>query len=403
MNVTLPKNVKRHTSKKFTKKRRPYKSYLNAEWKWEDVFIEIDKIKDTKVNFLRIIADKYGIIYGTLKNKYNKMHNNTTNVNTENRGGSNKIFTKNDERELYNHIKINFIDKNTPLTNNIIKEIALDKFKQKNTVINSDFKKSNGWCSMFKKKWNLSTQKIKCSKKATNNPTDADIKIFLDKCNDKCKNIKKKFIFNYDETKCNIANPPKTAIRIKGKGSTKIYCKNNLKVGFTAGLTISASGAKLKPLVIAKGKTKRCLSKFKLNDDVIGTYTQKGWINENCMIQVLDQIASITNGEKSVLFMDQYESHKTEKIKEYATIKNIDIVYIPVGMTYKYQPLDTTINGILKGKMTETYSKFIAINPDIIYSHEQCVIDFVVNFKKIKKGTIMRSFNCLKRSKSDNI
>jgi hypothetical protein len=118
---------------------------------------------------------------------------------------------------------------------------------------------------------------------------------------------------------------------------------------------------------------------------------------------VLDQIASITKGEKSALFMDQYKSHKTEKVKAYAITKNIKIVYVPIGMTYKYQPLDTTVNGILKIKMTEAYSKFIAINPDVIYSHEQCVIDFMIKLKEIKKGTIVRSFNCLNRSKSDNI
>jgi hypothetical protein len=165
---------------------------LNAEWKWEDVFIEIDKIKETTPHFLKLIANKYGIVYSTLKNKYNRFHKiNALDTNTENRGGSNRIFTKNEEIELYDHIKTNFIDKNTPLTNNIIKEIALEKFKRKETNLNIEFNKSNGWCSTFKKKWNLSTQKIKCSKKATNIPSENDIKIYLDKCDDIFKNVKK--------------------------------------------------------------------------------------------------------------------------------------------------------------------------------------------------------------------
>ena len=50
----------------------------------------------------------------------------STLVNIENRGGINKIFTEIEDKELYEHSKTNFIDKNTPLTNNIIKEIALD-------------------------------------------------------------------------------------------------------------------------------------------------------------------------------------------------------------------------------------------------------------------------------------
>lgn len=29
---------------KFTEKRRPYKKYNLAEWKWVDIFLEIDKL-----------------------------------------------------------------------------------------------------------------------------------------------------------------------------------------------------------------------------------------------------------------------------------------------------------------------------------------------------------------------
>ena len=101
--------------------------------------------------------------------------------------------------------------------------------------------------------------------------------------------------------------------------------------------------------------------------------------------------------------MDQYRSHLTDKVKDYAVLKNIDIIYIPVGMTYKFQPLDTTINGILKNKAKKSYSKFIASNHNQLYSHEQCIKDFLANKKEIKKGIIMRSFDCLKRSKSNNV
>ena len=66
-------------------------------------------------------------------------------------------------------------------------------------------------------------------------------------------------------------------------------------------------------------------------------------------------------------------------------------------MTYKYQPLDTTVNGILKNKMTKSYSKFIAKNIDQIYSYKQCMKDFLLNMKEIKKGTIIKAFNCLRK------
>src|SRR5271170_8034720 len=125
----LPKTIKRTKYKKFTEKRSPYKAYLDAKWSWSDIFIEIDELKKTSIDHLKVISKKYGIVYSTLANKYTKYCNNEenimVNINNENRGGSNKTFSDETEKELYEHIKTNFIDKNRPLTNEIIKQIAL--------------------------------------------------------------------------------------------------------------------------------------------------------------------------------------------------------------------------------------------------------------------------------------
>src|SRR5580692_10342898 len=120
------------------------------------------------------------------------------------------------------------------------------------------------------------------------------------------------------------------------------------------------------------------------------------------MILVLDQIVTITNCEKSVLLMDQHCSHTTKKVSDYAISKNTTIIFVPVGLTFKYQPLDVAINGIIGCKMRSHYAKFLAGNPNKIYTHVQSLIDFILVKKGIKKGSIMRSFDCLKRLKSTN-
>lgn len=198
-------------------------------------------------------------------------------------------------------------------------------------------------------------------------------------------------------------NPPKTAIRIKGTDSIKINCENNPKENITIGCTISAGGSFLKPLLIAKGKTKRCLYKYNLTDEIIGTYTESGWANEDCIILLLDQIASITHNEQSILLLDQHGSHTTDKVCEYAKSKNINLIFIPTGLTYKYQPLDVAINGILKNKARSLYASFLASNPEKTYTREQCIRDFINNKKSIKKGIIIRAFDCLDRSKNKDV
>jgi hypothetical protein len=66
-----------------------------------------------------------------LKQKYNDYVNNKINkhINNENRGGINKIFTENEEQQIFNYLKENFIDKNKILCNEIIKLYAIEECK----------------------------------------------------------------------------------------------------------------------------------------------------------------------------------------------------------------------------------------------------------------------------------
>jgi hypothetical protein len=173
-----------------------------------------------------------------------------------------------------------------------------------------------------------------------------------------------------------------------------------LYVAFSLGFIISAGGAFLKPIVIAKGKTKNCLKKYCLDNNFTGTFTKSGWADDECIKLVLDNIYSITKNQKGILLLDQYPSHTTDKVKEYAKNKNIELIYVPKGMTYKYQPLDTTINAIIKQKAIKSYAEFIAENNNEKYTHANCLKDLITNIKTIKKGVIIRAFDCLDRSKN---
>ena len=89
--------------------------------------------------------------------------------------------------------------------------------------------------------------------------------------------------------------------------------------------------------------------------------------SDNCILLILDQISKITKNEESVLLLDQYGSHITDKVTNYAKLKNIIIKYVPIGMTSKYQPLDVSINGILKNKISKKYATFISLKSSRIF------------------------------------
>ena len=190
MNKYTPIKLNYKERKKYPNKRNPYKPYLKSNWNWKEIFKEIEDIKDNDRKFIKTVAIKYNITHVTLKKKYNMYcKNKKINFDKEYRGGHNKKFSEIEETEIFMYIKSNYIDKNRPLTNDIIKEIALNKLNHKNN--NSETNLSNGWCTDFKKKWNLSTQKIRCSKIASNIPDNEEINIFLDKYDELSKHIKK--------------------------------------------------------------------------------------------------------------------------------------------------------------------------------------------------------------------
>ena len=182
---TIEQNAKKKSKKyKFTEKRNPYKKYFYAKWNWTDIFLEIELLKDLDYKIIKTISEKYNINYGTLKNKYNKYINNKNNfdIDNDNRGKQNKIFSDTEENEIFLFLKNNFIDKNKILCNDIIKIHANDKFKK--LYPEKKFNASDGWCNMFKKRWNLSTVKISISKIATKTYTENEINLFLNDCKD---------------------------------------------------------------------------------------------------------------------------------------------------------------------------------------------------------------------------
>lgn len=388
-----PKIIKRLRNKKFTEKRSPYKTYNNAKWNWNDIFIEINELKMNKItNFFQIISNKYNIVYSTLKNKFYDFYNKKIIINgKENRGGSNKIFNFEQELGIIKYLKNNFIDKNEMLCNQMIKIYACDVFKKLNN--NKIFNASSGWCSNLKNRFYLSTVKCSIFKKSTTIYTEKQLNEFTDLCIEKHKLVGSNYFFNCDEMKINNINVSSTTIHIKGTDNAKININGNEKEGVTTTLIINASGLMLKPIITAKGKTNLSLKKYKLNDDdVIGTYSNNGWMNAGIMKILLDTINKNTLNIKSCLLLDQHPSHTTQFVKNYALEKQIELIYVPKGYTYKYQPLDVGINGIIKQKSKAIWRSEKINNPNLKITNADGIKHLLTSIKEISTETIKKSF-----------
>ena len=148
------------------------------------------------------------------------------------------------------------------------------------------------------------------------------------------------------------------------------------------------------PILTAKGKTDRCLKKYNLDStQILGTYSNNGWVNCGIIKVALEQIYKITKGKQSVLLLDQYPSHVNEFIKNEANDRNIKLIYVPKGLTYKYQPLDVMINGILKQKAKKLWREEIVNNPDIRITNSDAVKNFIKAKNDITSEIIKKSFD----------
>ena len=150
----------------------------------------------------------------------------------------------------------------------------------------------------------------------------------------------------------------------------------------------------LMPILTAKGKTKLCLKKYNLDDKKItGTFSNNGWTNNGIMKIVLEQIYTKTGGKESVLLLDAFSAHCNDFIKKEAESKNIKLIYVPVGLTHKYQPLDVLINGILKQKGKRFWREEIVKDPNIKITNSDAVKHFLKAKEEITSKIIKKSFD----------
>lgn len=394
--ISLPKikiSKKRHN---FTPKKDNYKPYQFANWKWNEVFAELDKLllSDTK-GARGIISKKRKINYNTLKSKYSKwiLDGRPTIVDEENRGGHNKVFTEQEERDLYEYILNVYIGCNLLYDDECLRISAIKKFNQLHPNKIDEFTASQGWISDFKRRWKLSSLKASFSRIATTN-TDDITKTFLEKCNSTFQTEKASLIFNTDETFWRTFNSSQYVIGVTNSENRKVDINVDPKEGVTAVFTISAAGLFLPPIVIIKGTTERCLTKTKhLNDpNIILDYSQNGWINVYIMITIFCQIFNISKGRPAFLILDCYSVHRVDFIKIQASIFNIQLIYVPQGKTSKHQPLDVKINGPIKTIGKKITKEIYLTDPFSKIDISDSVDSLIESFKLIQKNTIISSF-----------
>ncbi len=314
-------------------------------------------------------------------------------VKKENRGGHNTSFTEEEEKDLFEYIKNVFIDACLFFDDECLHFLAMNKWDKLHPNEINEFRASNGWIYHFKNKWRLSSFRARETKKVTFLDQEK-LQDFLQNCNAINVLIPKTHIFNMDETFWRIINGNPIVIGLTGAENRKLIIDANSKIGFTAIFIISADGVFLKPIVIIKGKTPRCLIKTGQTNDnkLFRKFTNSGWIDINVMKFVLDQIHIQVRGEEALLILDEYSIHTDNIIKEYAQDLNIQLIFVPPGRTATNQPLNVSINGPIKSIGKKLLKQMFVIDPHAKPLISDAINSLITAKDLIKKETIIRSF-----------
>ncbi|XP_029655427.1 tigger transposable element-derived protein 6-like [Octopus sinensis] len=232
---------------------------------------------------------------------------------------------------------------------NFQKEILLKSIKRP--------KASNGWLDRFKKRHELLFKTISGEKNSSDLSTVSNFFADYDNC---LETVGSENIFNCDETALYIKRTPsKSFVQFNDKCNGIKMSKEKV----TLLLCCNALGEKLKPLLIGKFKSPRCLKNFNAEDHgVLYAASKNSWMTSDIFGKWLWKVNQdmINEKRKIVLILDNASCHRNT---EYS---NVYLLFLPKNTTALIQPLDM---GIIKSFKSLYFNKLIDFT--LIFEKEQ--------------------------------
>lgn len=168
-------------------------------------------------------------------------------------------------------------------------------------------------------------------------------------------------IVNMDEVPMSFDIPACRTVEEVGKKTVGVTTTGHERTCFTVVLACTASGKKLKPMVIFKRVT---MPREKLPKGIEVVCNKKGWMNEEVMKDWVDKCYRTRPGglfsQKSLLIFDAMAAHKQSTVQKHINNTGAHIAVIPGGLTCKLQPLDIAVNHPFKCFVRNEWDRWMA-------------------------------------------
>ena len=116
-------------------------------------------------------------------------------------------------------------------------------------------------------------------------------------------------------------------------------------------------------------------------------------MDEQLMLRWISDIwRKYTKNRPSLLFLDAFSAHLTDKVKDAFQKHNTTVVVIPGGCTSILQPLDVSINKPIKNHLRNLWVQYImleqASNTEIKRPTKQLIVDWIEEANKILASNV---------------
>ena len=201
----------------------------------------------------------------------------------------------------------------------------------------NNFKASNGWLDLWKKRYDIRKIKI-CGESA--DVSGETVESWRERMPEILQGYSAENIWNLDETGCFWRALPEHGFGKKGS-----LCKGGKKAKqrFTITFIANAAGEKESAIVIWKAEKPRCFKSVDMPKLPVQYFSQpNAWMTGEILDKVLTRLNHrLSSCSRSiVLLMDNAGCHPHDLKEKYS---NIRIVFLPPNTTSQIQPLDLGI------------------------------------------------------------
>ena len=173
-------------------------------------------------------------------------------------------------------------------------------------------------------------------------------------------------IWNADESRFQMEHKPVNVVASKGVHSVPSKASSS-RESVSVLVTCNAAGRTMSPMLVVKGKTRKCLQSWDVESfpDAIWTYQQNAFMEDTLGVEWFTSVflRECSHERPPLLILDGHHSHQVLGVLEAAKCNDIHIMAIPPHTSHRSQSMDVGVFSALQRMYDRLCSEYMAQSP----------------------------------------